>query len=137
MRIQEEKGFTLIEILVALTIFSFAVLGMGIGTVALTGTNADTHSRANAINAAQARIEEIKSMNNAALLNLAAACPGPAFGGIGCNDTSTISGTPFARSWRILLDNPVANMHRIDVQVNWTDHGNRTLTFSAAVPRLS
>ena len=49
MRIQKNQGFTLIEILVSLTIFSFAVLGLAIGTVTLTRTNADSHSRASAI----------------------------------------------------------------------------------------
>ena len=52
MRIQNNQGFTLIEILVSLTIFSVAVLGLAIGTVTLTRTNADSQLRATAINVA-------------------------------------------------------------------------------------
>ena len=74
MWLQKNQGFTLIEILVSVTIFSFAVLGLAIGTVTLTRTNADSHLRAAAINVAQARLEELKAMNTATLAGLVAAC---------------------------------------------------------------
>jgi len=133
MRIEKNEGFTLIEILIAIVIFSFAILGLAIGTVALTRNNADSHFRAVAINVAQARIEEIRSMNPATLAALVAACTSGS--STGCNDTFSASGLGFQRRWWFATNSPVAGVNRIDVKVDWTDHGSRTLTFTAAVPQ--
>jgi len=133
MRIDQEKGFTLVEILVAVVIFSFAALGLAMGTVTLARNNADAHSRANAINVAQARLEELKAMNGATLTALTAVCTSPSSGG--CSDTFSASGITFSRKWWFAVNSPVVGVNRIDVEVAWTDHGSRALTFSAAVPQ--
>lgn len=133
MRIQNNQGFTLIEILVSLTIFSVAVLGLAIGTVTLTRTNADSQLRASAINVAQARLEELKAMNPATLTALVATCT--SVSSTGCNDNFSASGLTYARRWWFAANSPVVGVNRIDVKVDWTDHGSRTLTFTAAVPQ--
>lgn len=133
--VEQNKGFTLIEILVAMGIFSFAALGLAIGTVTLTRTNADSHARANAINLAQSRFEELKAMNGPMRTALLATCP--AFTSGGCSDSGALSGTTFARSWKFAtVALPTGgNATQIDVKVDWTDHGNRSLTLSTAVPQ--
>jgi len=133
MRIQNNQGFTLIEILVSLTIFSVAVLGLAIGTVTLTRTNADSQLRASAINVAQARLEELKAMNPATLTALVATCT--SVSSSGCNDNFSASGLTYSRRWWFAANSPVVGVNRIDVKVDWTDHGSRTLTFTAAVPQ--
>jgi type IV pilus assembly protein PilV len=133
MRMQNNQGFTLVEILVSITIFSFAVLGLAIGTVTLTRTNADSQSRAAAINVAQGRLEELKSMNPATVTALVAACTSAS--STGCNDTHSASGMTFNRRWWFTANSPLVGVNRIDVKVDWTDHGSRTLTFTAAVPQ--
>jgi type IV pilus assembly protein PilV len=133
MRIGNHQGFTLIEILVSITIFSFAVLGLAAGTVTLTRSNADSHLRAAAINVAQARLEELKSMNPATLTALVAACTSVT--STGCGDTYSASGITYSRRWWFTANSPLAGVNRIDVKVDWTDHGSRTLTFTAAVPQ--
>ena len=133
MRIQNNQGFTLIEILVSITIFSFAVLGLAIGTVTLTRTNADSQLRATAINVAQARLEELKAMNPATLTALVATCT--SVSSSGCNDNFSASGLTYGRRWWFAANSPVVGVNRIDVKVDWTDHGSRTLTFTAAVPQ--
>lgn len=133
MQIQNNQGFTLIEILVSLTIFSVAVLGLAIGTVTLTRTNADSQLRASAINVAQARLEELKAMNPATLTALVATCT--SISSSGCNDNFSASGLTYSRRWWFAANSPVVGVNRIDVKVDWTDHGSRTLTFTAAVPQ--
>jgi prepilin-type N-terminal cleavage/methylation domain-containing protein len=133
MRLKKIEGFTLIETLVAMTMFSVAVLGLAIGTVTLTRTNADSHLRTTAINVAQARIEELRAMNAATLTTLAAACV--SISSTGCNDTFYASGTTYDRRWWFTTNSPVVGVNRIDVRVNWADHQNRSLTFGAAVPQ--
>jgi prepilin-type N-terminal cleavage/methylation domain-containing protein len=133
MRIEQNQGFTLVEILVAITIFSFAVLGLGIGTVSLTRTNADSHLRASAINVAQARLEELKSMNSTTLAALVTACTSAS--STGCNDSFSASGINYDRKWWFAANSPVVGVNRIDVKVDWNSHGSRSVTFTAAVPQ--
>jgi prepilin-type N-terminal cleavage/methylation domain-containing protein len=133
MSLQANQGFTLVEVIVAVTIFSFAVLGLAIGTVALTRANADTHLRASAINVAQARLEELKAMNAATFAALVAACTSASSSG--CGDTHSASGTTYDRRWWFTTNSPVAGVNRIDVRVNWNSHGSQTVTFTAAVPQ--
>ena len=130
---QKEQGFTLIEILVSITIFSFAVLGLGIGTVTLTRTNADSELRAAAINVAQARLEELRSMNTASRAALIATCT--SISSAGCNDSPTASGATYTRRWWFAANSPVAGVNRINVRVDWTSHGSRSISFTAAVPQ--
>jgi len=122
-------GFTLIEILVAMTIFSFAVLGLAAGTVTLTRTNQNSHWHASAVNLAQARIEELRAMTSAALSSLAC----PAYTSTGCSDSPVASGATFARSWQITADTPVTGVSQLNVKIDWTDYTSQSLTFSASV----
>jgi type IV pilus assembly protein PilV len=135
MRIQKNQGFTLIEILVSITIFSVAVLGLAIGTVTVTRTNADSQLRATAINVAQARLEELKAMNTTTLTALVTPCTSVTSTSSSCKDTFLVSGITYDRRWWFAANSPVVGVNRIDVKVDWTDHGSRTLTFTAAVPQ--
>jgi len=122
-------GFTLIEILVAMTIFSFAVLGMAVGTVTLTRTNQNSHWHASAVNLAQARIEELRSMTSAALSSLACT----SYDSTGCSDSPVASGATFARSWQITANTPVTGVSQLNVKIDWTDYTSQSLTISASV----
>jgi prepilin-type N-terminal cleavage/methylation domain-containing protein len=73
MKTKKHDGFTLVEILIAITIFCFAVLGLAIGTVSVIRTNQTSHLRASAVNLAQARLEELRAMTSAAFSGLL--CP--------------------------------------------------------------
>ncbi len=129
MKIHGDDGFTLVEILIALTIFSLAVLGLAIGTVSVTRTNQTSHLRASAVNLAQARLEELRAMSSAAFSGLSCPSSTP------CSDNAVASGVTFTRQWWITTNSPVAGVNRIDVTVNWTDYAAQTLTFTASVPQ--
>jgi prepilin-type N-terminal cleavage/methylation domain-containing protein len=129
MNINKDDGFTLVEILIAITIFCFAVLGLAIGTVSVIRTNQTSHLRASAVNLAQARLEELRAMTSAAFSSLSCPSSTP------CSDNATASGVTFTRQWRITTNSPVAGVNRIDVTVNWMDYASQTLTFTASVPQ--
>ena len=129
MNINKDDGFTLVEILIAITIFCFAVLGLAIGTVSVIRTNQTSHLRASAVNLAQARLEELRAMTSAAFSGLSCPSSTP------CSDNATASGVTFTRQWRITTNSPVAGVNRIDVTVNWMDYASQTLTFTASVPQ--
>jgi type IV pilus assembly protein PilV len=124
-------GFTLIEVLVAVTIFTFGVLGLAAGTVSVLRTNQNSHLHAAAINLAQTKLEELRAMSSTALSTLAC----PSFTATGCFDSQTASGTTYARSWQITANSPVTGVTKIDVKVNWLDYSNQSLTFTGAVPQ--
>lgn len=129
MNINKDDGFTLVEILIAITIFCFAVLGLAIGTVSVIRSNQTSHLRASAVNLAQARLEELRAMTAAAFSALSCPSSTP------CSDNAIASGVTFTRRWSITTNSPVAGVNRIDVTVNWSDYANQTLTFTASVPQ--
>lgn len=129
MKIQRNDGFTLLEILIAATIFCFAVLGLAIGTISVIRTNQTSHLRVSAVNLAQARLEELRAMTSTAFSGLSCPSSTP------CSDSAVASGVTFTRQWWITTNSPVAGVNRIDVSVNWTDYASQTLTFTASVPQ--
>ncbi|HTN71895.1 MAG TPA: prepilin-type N-terminal cleavage/methylation domain-containing protein [Methylomirabilota bacterium] len=131
MRISKQDGFTLIEILVAITIFAFAVLGLAIGTVSLIQTNQNSHLNTSAINLAQAKFEELRAMTSAAFAGLSC----PSYASTGCSDSPVASGKTFNRSWQFTANSPVTGVNQIDVKVDWTDYISHSLTFTASVPQ--
>ncbi len=131
MKINNNAGFTLIEIMMAATIFSFAVLGLAIGTVSVIQTNQNSHLQTSAINLAQARLEELRAMTSTAFSGLSC----PTFTSIGCSDSPVASGTTFNRSWQIIANSPVIGVNQINVMINWRDYANRSVTFTASVPQ--
>lgn len=129
--LKNHDGFTLIEILVAITIFTVGVLGLAAGTISVTRTNQNSHLNASAINVAQAKFEELRAMTNTSFSTLSC----PAFTSTGCSDSQTASGMTYTRSWQITANSPVAGVNKIDVKVDWRDYANQSLTFTAAVPQ--
>jgi prepilin-type N-terminal cleavage/methylation domain-containing protein len=125
----QQSGFTLIEVLVALTIFSLAVLGLVIGTVSVARTNNYSHLNASAINLAQAKLEEFRSMTSVAFTALSC----PSYTSSGCSDSPVASGQTFARSWQITVNSPVAGVNKIDVKLDWSDYTSHTVTFTSAL----
>ena len=127
----QQEGFTLIEVLVALTIFSFAVLGLAIGTVSIAQTNNTSHLNAGAINMAQAKFEDVRAMSTTAFSGLSCA----AYTSTGCSDSVSASGKSFTRSWRITANTPASGVNQIEVKVDWTDYTAHSLTFVGSVPQ--
>jgi type IV pilus assembly protein PilV len=127
---ESQGGFSLIELLVAITIFTVAVLGLAIGTVTVARTNQNSHLNGAAVNIAQSKLEEFRSMTSTAFAALSC----PTYSTSGCSDTSTASGTAFSRNWLITADSPVTGVAKIDVQVGWSDFTGHTVTFTASVP---
>ena len=132
-KLNNAAGFTLIEILVALTLFTFAVLGLAVGTVTITRTNHNSHLNAAAINIAQAKLEELRAMKNTFFTTLSCAD----YSTLGCSDTQAASGKTFTRSWKITANSPAAGMNKINIKIDWTDYttGNDICLIGGAVTR--
>jgi len=126
-RCKTSAGFTLIEILVAMSIFSVAVLGLAVGATSVMRANQTSYFNTIATNIAQDKLEELKGMTVAALPSC------PSYTTTGCSDTKTSLGLTFSRSWQIIANSPISGVNRLDVKVDWTDYRSHSLTFSSAV----
>ena len=126
-RCKTSAGFTLIEILVAMSIFSVAVLGLAVGATSVMRANQTSYFNTIATNIAQDKLEELKGSTIAALPSC------PSYTTAGCSDTKTSLGLTFSRSWQIIANSPISGVNRLDVKIDWTDYTSHTLTVSSAV----
>lgn len=115
-----QAGFTLVEILVAMTIFAVAVLGLAVGATSVMRANQTSYFSTVATNLAQDKLEEIKARSGDYITS-----GGPI--------TDTVNNVTFSRSWTVTDDSPASGVKRIDVTVTWTDYMSHTLTVSSAV----
>ncbi len=116
---RRHRGFTLIEVLISMTIFSVAILGLAIGASSVMRANQTSYFSTIAVSLAQDKLEELKA-NPASL-----ASGGPV--------TDTTDGVVFTRNWTVTPNYPVAGVSRVDVQVDWTDYIAHTVSISSAV----
>jgi prepilin-type N-terminal cleavage/methylation domain-containing protein len=119
-------GFSLIEVLVAIGIFSVAILGLAVGAITITRANKTSQFHTLATNLAQDKLEQLKAT---ALANVAT-----------CNSNCeasppTYQGATFTRSWLVTANTPTVGVTKIDVTVQWRDYTTHNLTVSSAMPQ--
>ena len=123
-RITPQGGFTLIEILLAMTIFSVSFLALAAGATTVMKSNHASYNNTVATNMAQDKLEQLMA---GTALPTCADFPD-------CTDTPTSpSNVTFNRSWRITANVPVAGVTRIEIQLDWNDHTGHSLTLTSAV----
>jgi prepilin-type N-terminal cleavage/methylation domain-containing protein len=124
------EGFSLIEVLVALGIFSIAILGLAVGAITITRANKTSQFHTVATNLAQDKIERLKALNAAAFSGVVTSCT--SYSANGCSDTVVSSGATFTRSWQISQNLKVfAGVNWIDVKIHWTDYTGHDVTLSS------
>ena len=101
----KEKGFTLVEILIALTIFAIGILGVASMQVWGLRGNASAIWHSQAATFAADRIEKLMMVDYADLA-----------------DGEEIQGD-YTVTWSVATDNPIDNTATITVDVKWKDHG--------------
>jgi len=122
---RRHRGFTLIEVLISMTIFSIAILGLAIGASSVMRANQTSYFSTIAVSLAQDKLEELKANPG----SLGSGCPTAP-----CeNPKPTHDGVAFTRTWVVDPDFPVDGVSRIDVQVDWTDYITHTVSISSAV----
>ena len=120
---RRHRGFTLIEVLISMTIFSIAILGLAIGAGSVMRANQMSYFSTIAISLAQDKLEELKA-NPATLASCSTNCD---------STVPTHDGVAFTRTWVVTNGSPVTGVSRVDVQVDWTDHIAHTVSISSAV----
>lgn len=119
-RLRRNKGFTLLELLVSMTILSVGLLGMASLTTGIIRGNYFSKSVTAATVVAQNRLEDVQRAGyaNATTANFSA---GP--------DNVDMGGVTFSRTTTIDDITPAANMKTIGVEVSW-EGGAKSVTLS-------
>ena len=111
----ESKGFTLIEILIALVILSIAFLALAGLMVQTTKNNSFGGRMTEAATFAQDKLEELRASSWVAIT--------PGSDKINSDYTR---GMDYTRNWNVVTN---GNLRTITVTINWTDQMNHSVRF--------
>jgi prepilin-type N-terminal cleavage/methylation domain-containing protein len=124
-RLSSSAGFTLIEVLVAISIFAFGMLGLAAGAISITRANKTAQFHSMATSLAQEKLEQLKATSVA----FVSTCTGNS-----CETAPTYLGVTFLRNWTIDLNQPQSGLKQITVSVSWTDYTSHTIYVISAMP---
>jgi prepilin-type N-terminal cleavage/methylation domain-containing protein len=117
-RLASHEGFSLIEVLVAIGIFSVAILGLAVGAITITRANKTSQFHTVGTKLAQDKLEQLKASAFAAV-------------GAGGDVPPPVQGVAFTRNWTVT--NSTATFKQINVTVQWTDYFTHDVLISGAI----
>ena len=113
----------MLEVLIALTIFSFALLALAAMATTVIRGNSYSHKVSTATTLAQDKIEAIKNLNYSSIASQA-----------GTENYGTITGyLKFRRQVTVVTDSPVSNAATITVTVSWIDTRTHSVTVDTII----
>ena len=114
-RLRDTRGFTLIEIVVAIVMLAFGVLASASLTASLMASTRGVTNRTRAVETLRLKVEDLQSLRYSEITN--------------GSDTASVGGITFNRSWTVTANSPVANSKTVALTVAWTDRqGNHSLS---------
>ena len=124
IKFMKSKGFSLIEVLIALIILSIAFLGLAGLMIQTTRNNSFGGRITEAATFAQDKLEELRSTPWVAITS--------------GSDKISVNGMDFARNWTIVPNAIVApytepTLNTITISINWNDQTNHTMRVIAAI----
>jgi type IV pilus assembly protein PilV len=126
-RLNSRAGFTLIEVLVAISIFAFGMMGLAAGAITITRANKTAQFHTMATSLAQEKLEQLKATSVA----FVAGCPPP---NNSCETAPNYLGVTFTRNWTVDLNQPQTGLKQITVTIQWTDYIQHQISVISAMP---
>ena len=115
----DDRGFTLVEIMVAVFLVTIALLSLVSVTVIVIKGNSFSKTMTAATTLARDKMEDLKNTNYTSIASSAS--------------PETVQNT-YQRSWTVATDSPAANMSTITVTVNWVWGGQtRNVTMQSII----
>lgn len=106
------RGFTLTEVMVAITLLTIGALGMAAFTVTIAQANRGATNRTRADEALYEKVEGLQLMDYDAVVD--------------GNDTVDVGGVKIARTWDVTDDTPTKDVKRVVLTATWSDAGTNT-----------
>lgn len=103
----DQRGFSLVEVMVGLVLMTIGVLGMAALTVTVTQANRGATNWTRADQVLHEKIEEFQTSDYADIA--------------GGADTTFIGGIEFARFWTVEVDTPMSGVKLIEIQGAWQE----------------
>lgn len=123
-RHKEEAGFTVMEVLVAMSIFTIAILGLAASATSIMRANQTSQFHTAAVHLAQDKLEELRSRTVANIAGCNLNCDNP---------VPTHQNVAYTRTWVVTPNFPVAGVSQVAVTVQWIDRAPNSLTVTSAV----
>jgi len=117
--LKQPFGFTLIEILIALVIFSISVLAFAGLTVTATRTGSYRGRMTEAVTFAQDKLEELKAKSWEKIVSGGDQKTGP-------------TGINYTRNW-IVLEKETRNLKTVSITIDWKDRVDHSIAFFTVV----
>ena len=115
----DERGFTFIEVLQALTLSSIGLLALASLTMGTIHANSKAKRITTAATLAEAKMEDIRALDYAAVAEGA--------------DTVTETGVDYARTWTVCTDCPVHGAKEVTLTVEWPEQEPQRLTLETII----
>ena len=138
IKIRGQCGFTLIEVMIAVTVFAIGILAVGLMQIRAVKGNSSASGLTEATTAAQNQMEQLMALNYNDLM--LSDTDGDGTGGLNdvppaAADASDVYigsiGITYNIFWNIAVNSPVSNTKQIRVIVQWTQNGSaRTVTLN-------
>lgn len=129
-----EKGFTLLELLIAITVLSIGLLGVASMFSTGIGSNRFSYTVTVETSVANSVMEEIMAKDGGdVMFSTAAANAAYDLDTGSAATTRTVAGRTYSATYSITLNSPVVNVSRIDVSVT---SGGRTTTLTSYKNRI-
>jgi len=135
-----QKGFSLIEILIAISILAIGLLALAEMQITAIQGNAFSSTTTDATTLAQDRMEQLMALTYSSLttdddLNAGSHPPGTQAQVPG---TAQVQGVNYTISWDVTDDSPMNNTKTINVIVTWTENSRqRTVSIQSVKPRIN
>jgi type II secretory pathway pseudopilin PulG len=107
---KEQKGFSLLELIVSCTMLGFVILGLAMIFPAATQSVTKSRIYTRAINLAQERLQEFERINSNS--------PDSALITAGNHGPETID--IYTREWNVVRNSPLPNMRMVTMRVHWS-----------------
>jgi len=114
-------GFTLLEVLVALIIFSVGILALTSLTVTATRTGAYGGRMSEAVTFAQDKLEELKANSWDKIVS-------------GVDQETGPTGIYYARNWKV-LERETRNLKTVSITIEWNDPVDHSISLFTVISR--
>ena len=112
--LKTSAGFTLIEILVALVIFSISILAFAGLTVTATRTGSYGGRMTEAVTFAQDKLEELKANSWGNIVS-------------GGDQKKGVTGINYTRNWKV-LEKDTRNLKTVSITIDWKDRADHSIS---------